>query len=399
MNDLAPSGESERLSPVDAPPVASRAVSQAPSLDVPAPDLRALRLETLAETLEALGEPGYRAGQVFRWIHGRGARDFEAMTNVKKSLRETLRQKFRLSSMGIVRVERALDGTRKYALRTHSGEIVECVYIPDASSPGRNTLCISSQVGCGLDCKFCLTASLGLVRNLSFGEIVEQVTRVKEDLAQDEHRSSAPKADASRIANIVMMGMGEPLQNYGPVVDALRVISSDDGHGISLRRITVSTVGLAPRIPRLGRDVAVNLAVSLNATTDEVRDRIMPINRRYNIATLLEACRAFPLPERRRITFEYVLLEGCNDSDDDARRLIKLLRPIRSKVNLIPFNPHRYSSFRRPSEGRIQRFREIVNRGGLTAMVRTPRGDDILSACGQLGAAVEGKRRRLPVCS
>ena len=288
--------------------------------------------------------------------------------------------------MKIDKVERARDGTRKYALRTGRGDVVEAVFIPDASSPGRNTLCISSQVGCAIDCKFCLTASLGLVRNLKAGEIVEQITRVKEDLGADE-----------RIGNIVMMGMGEPLQNYSAVVDALRVMIAEEGHGISPRRITVSTAGLVPRIPKLGEDVPVNLAVSLNATTDEVRDRIMPINKKWNIKALLDACKSFPLPKRRRITFEYVLLADVNDSDEDARRLVKLLKPLRSKVNLIPFNEHAYSPFSRPSDERIERFREIVANGGLTAMVRTPRGDDISAACGQLGEMVEAPKSKLKV--
>jgi len=225
-----------------------------------------------------------------------------------------------------------------------------------------------------------------LIRNLSSGEIVEQITRVKEDVGLDQP-----------IGNIVMMGMGEPLQNYSNVVESLNIMGALESHHISPRRITLSTAGLAPRIPRLGQDTKVNLAVSLNATTDEVRDRIMPINKKYNIASLIEACIAFPLPERRRITFEYVLLAGINDSDDDARRLVKLLEPIRSKVNLIPFNEHPYSPFKRPSNNRIDRFQKIVKEGGLSAFVRTPRGDDISAACGQLGVEVDAPKHMLTV--
>lgn len=351
-------------------------------------ELRALSSEKLRRLIADLGEAPYRAQQIHRWLHQRGARSVEEMTDLPKSLRGTLAEKTTIASMSVARVEPAKDGTRKYAFRTGRGDVVEAVFIPDASAPGRNTLCISSQVGCAIDCKFCLTASLGLVRNLNAGEIVEQITRVKEDLQ-----------GAGTIGNIVMMGMGEPLQNYTAVVEALRIMISEQGHGISPRRITVSTAGLVPRIPRLGRDVPVNLAVSLNATTDEVRDRIMPINKKYNIRTLLEACKQFPLPKRRRITFEYVLLAGLNDSDDDAHRLVKLLRPLRAKVNLIPFNEHPYSPFARPSPARIAAFQAIVAEGGLTAMVRTPRGDDISAACGQLGLEVEAPRSRLRVVS
>jgi 23S rRNA (adenine2503-C2)-methyltransferase len=350
-------------------------------------DLREMGSSSLAALVTELGQPAYRAEQIFRWLHQRGVRAIDEMSDLPKALREELAKNATLTSLSIAKVEKAKDGTRKYAFRTAKGDIIESVFIPDASAPGRNTLCISSQVGCAIDCKFCLTASLGLIRNLNAGEIAEQITRVREDLGED----------GGRIGNVVMMGMGEPLQNYSAVIESLHIMMSDFGHAISPRRITVSTSGLAPRIPRLGRDVPVNLAVSLNATTDEVRDKIMPINKRWNIAALISACKQFPLPKRRRITFEYVLLAGVNDTDDDARRLVKLLRPLRSKVNLIPFNEHPYSPFARPSEERIARFQEIVAQGGLTAMVRTARGDDISAACGQLGAEVEAPRSKLRV--
>ncbi len=352
-------------------------------------DLRAMGEPELAALVAELGEPAYRAQQIFRWVHQRAVRSIDEMTDLPKALRERLTARAHVSALSIVRVERSRDGTCKYAFRTARGDIIESVFIPDASAPGRNTLCISSQVGCAIDCKFCLTASLGLIRNLNAGEIAEQVARVKEDLKSGE--------GGPRISNVVMMGMGEPLQNYNAVVGSLRIMMSERGHQLSPRRITVSTAGLVPRIPRLGEDVPVNLAVSLNATTDEVRDRIMPINKKWNIEALLGACRAFPLPKRRRITFEYVLLAGLNDTDDDARRLVKLLRPLRSKVNLIPFNEHPYSPFARPSDERIARFQEIVTAGGLTAMVRTPRGDDISAACGQLGIEVEAPRSQLRI--
>lgn len=402
-------------------------------------DLRQLSLAELEVFFQELGQPAYRAQQVFRWLHQRGARRFAEMTDLSKDLRETLEAHATCAPMEIAKVERAQDGTRKYALRTAHGDVCEAVFIPDASAQGRNTLCISSQVGCAIDCKFCLTASLGLLRNLGPGEIVEQITRVKEDLALHPHQSvrplvpdyadeaddeldppeeaPGPQRGPSRgragaggsgaperpplapqvIGNVVMMGMGEPLQNYSAVITALRTMGSPLSHHISPRRITVSTAGLAPRIPRLGEDVPVNLAVSLNATTDEVRDRIMPINKKWNIKALLEACQAFPLAQRRRITFEYVLLADTNDSDEDARRLVRLLRPFRCKVNLIPFNEHPYSPFKRPGPERIARFQSIVGAAGFTVMVRTPRGDEISAACGQLGAEVDAPRRMLQV--
>lgn len=350
------------------------------------PDLRSLTLEELEALVTGLGERPFRARQIYRWVHLRAVRSIEEMTDLPKAFRTSLAAAAVLPSLEIATVQKARDGTRKYALRTSKGDVVESVFIPDASSDGRNTLCISSQVGCAIDCKFCLTATLGLVRNLTSGEIVEQLGRVKEDLAKDGIEGRA-------IHNVVMMGMGEPLQNYGAVVRALHVMSDDDGHGISARRITVSTAGLATRIPALGRDTHVNLAVSLNATTDEVRTRLMPINAKWNIAALLDACAEFPLPERRRITFEYVLLAGVNDTLDDARRLVGLLRPFRCKVNLIPFNEHPYSPYQRPSDAQVERFQNVLKRAEISVFVRTSRGEDISAACGQLGVEVEAPKR------
>lgn len=353
-------------------------------------DLRALGRAELLSFVTELGEKPFRAKQLFRWIHQRGVRSLADMTDLSKSFRARLGEVAELATMEVETVEVAKDGTRKYALRTARGQVVEAVFIPDASAEGRNTLCISSQVGCAIDCQFCLTASLGLIRNLTAGEIAEQLLRVREDLA---------KAGIDReVNNLVMMGMGEPLQNYEALVKAIDMLSAEDGGGVSARRMTVSTSGLVPRIPRLGADTKVNLAVSLNATTDEVRDRIMPINKRWNIQELLDACRSFPMPERRRITFEYVLLAGLNDTEDDARRLVRLLRDLPAKVNLIPFNEHPYSPFKRPSERAVARFQRILTDRGLTAFVRTPRGDDISAACGQLGVKVDApKRTALPI--
>ncbi|MEM1024703.1 MAG: 23S rRNA (adenine(2503)-C(2))-methyltransferase RlmN [Myxococcota bacterium] len=353
-------------------------------------DLKAVSEPQLEALLEAWGEPAYRARQILAWVHKRGVRSVDEMTNLSKTLRSRLSAEAQLSTLRIEKCEFAQDGTRKYAFKTGRGDVIESVFIPDASAPGRNSLCVSSQVGCAIDCQFCLTASLGLIRNLSAGEIVEQVIRVDEDLAA----AGRPE----RVNNIVMMGMGEPLANYGALIPALRLINSEAlGPGISTRRITVSTSGLAPKIPRLGQDVPVQLAISLNATTDDVRDRIMPINKTYPIEVLLEACRAFPLPSRRRITFEYVLLDGINDSDADARRLPKLLKGLRCKVNLIPFNEHPYVPFARPPISRVQRFQRKLMSAGLSAFVRTPRGEDISAACGQLGVEVDAPKRVLRV--
>ncbi|MGF1509352.1 MAG: 23S rRNA (adenine(2503)-C(2))-methyltransferase RlmN [Myxococcota bacterium] len=355
------------------------------------PDLRTLSTNQVRSLFDAWGEPSYRADQVLRWVHRRGARSIEEMSDLSKALRGRLAETVTLSSLTIAKCELARDGTRKYAFRSARGDVVESVFIPDASAPGRNSLCISSQVGCAIDCQFCLTASLGLIRNLGPGEIVEQVIRVDEDLRRHGLSQS--------VNNVVLMGMGEPLANFRSVVDALRLMTSDLGPGLSSRRVTVSTSGLAPRIPRLGEEVPVQLAVSLNATTDDVRDRIMPINKTYPIDVVLDACRRFPLPPRRRITFEYVLLKDINDSDADARRLVRLLKGLRCKVNLIPFNEHPYVPFRRPSLGRVQRFQDLVSASGLSVFVRTPRGDDISAACGQLGVEVDAPKRVLHVLS
>ena len=347
-------------------------------------DLRSLDVEGLKECLESLKEPSYRADQIYKWIHQLGARSFDEMTNLSKSLRQRLNENATLSNLEMDTVQHALDGTRKYAFRTSQGDVVESVFIPNASANGRNTLCISSQVGCAVDCKFCLTASLGLRRNLKAGEISEQLLRVKQELGKD-----VP------IQNIVMMGMGEPLHNYRNLLKALRFMSDPKGANISPRRITVSTAGLVPKIPMLGRDTDVCLAVSLNATTNDVRNEIMPINKKWNIQALLKACKEFPLKNRRRITFEYVLLKDINDSLADARRLAKLLQPFKCKINVIPYNEHPESPYKRPSEEKVAAFVEILRNKRFSTFVRTSRGDDISAACGQLG--VETGNARLPV--
>lgn len=304
------------------------------------------------------------------------------MTNLPKELRAKLEQSFTISRPGLARLARAADGTRKLLFELADGSRIESVLIP-AELGERLTLCISSQVGCGMGCAFCATATLGLRRGLQSDEIVDQVLEARRALASDAE-SAEPQ---STITNIVFMGMGEPLHNYDQVVRAIGVLAADWGVGFSPRRITVSTVGLVPQMKRLLEDTRVNLAVSLSATTDEVRGRLMPVNRKYPLATLLDACRELPLPRRKRITFEYVMLRGRNDSLEDARRLAKLLRGIPSKVNLIPFNAFPGSGFTSTPLPAIEAFRSALLRHGVHATIRESRGRDIQAACGQLAAA------------
>jgi 23S rRNA (adenine2503-C2)-methyltransferase len=341
---------------------------------VPA-DLRAMTLvETTDWMVRELGQPRFRGEQIWRWIHGKGARSFDEMTNLGAALRAELAEKATIGTLEVAEIQTSKDGTRKLRLETRDGKSIESVLIPDGD---KTTQCISSQVGCALDCQFCATAKLGLTRHLDAGEIVDQVYRARALLAEVE--------PGRRITNIVYMGMGEPLHNYDNVIRSLRILTDDKGAGLSQRRITVSTVGLVPKIAKLGEeDVRPNLAVSLNASSNEIRDRIMPVNKKFPIEKLLDTIRAYPLEHRRRVTFEYVLLAGVTDSLDDAARLAKLLRGIRCKVNIIPWNPHPGSDFRRPEDGAIERFQNECKRLGLPTYLRTPRGDDIDAACGQL---------------
>jgi 23S rRNA (adenine2503-C2)-methyltransferase len=339
------------------------------------PDLRSLTPAELAAHASAAGEPAYRGEQLYRWLHARGVESLDQMTNVPAALREAVAREAPLAPLALDTVQEARDGTRKLRFRTHDGRAIESVLIPDDKEErDKLTLCVSSQVGCAIDCQFCATATLGFGRNLSAGEIVEQVYR-------------ATKLAGRRPTNLVFMGMGEPLHNFDNVARALALLEHPWGAAFSPRRITVSTAGLVPGIEKLGALVpAPNLAISLNATTDEVRDRLMPINRRYPLAALLEAARRFPLAHGRRVTFEYVLLAGVNDADADADRLPRLLHGIPTKVNLIPWNGFPGPNFARPTAERIRTFQERVRAGGLAVYIRTPRGDDIDAACGQLAA-------------
>jgi 23S rRNA (adenine2503-C2)-methyltransferase len=357
-------------------------------------NIKALTMDELTGTLLGLGMKKYRAGQIHEWIYGKFAETFDVMTNIPRTDRHLLSERFSLPALGVARVECSRDGTRKFLFQLEDLHTIESVLIPDED---RKTLCISSQVGCAQACGFCLTGKGGFQRNLQAFEIVDQVLLVEKMLAAESRDSAArqpspgmPEATTARgrfrnLTNIVFMGMGEPLANIESVLQAIRIITEDKGLGFSPRRITLSTSGLVPAMDQLGKSGSnVNLAVSLNAGTDEVRSRIMPVNRRFPIKELLNACRRFPLDDRRRITFEYVLLADLNDSEEDALRLVKLLRGIRCKVNLIPFNPFPGSGFRRPDDAVVRRFQMILLNHHMTAPVRESRGRDISAACGQL---------------
>ncbi|MDP2344624.1 MAG: 23S rRNA (adenine(2503)-C(2))-methyltransferase RlmN [Deltaproteobacteria bacterium] len=396
-------------------------------------DLLSLDDAGLLKLLVDVGEKPFRARQLFAWLHDKRVTSFAAMTDLSAALRQKLEEKAAILRPVVDDVRVAEDGTRKYQLKTHDGHIIESVWIPHASGPAHHALCISSQVGCAMGCTFCATAALKLTRHLSAGEIVGQVYAVLEDLAAnlpvdpplppsklrfryDPETEPAADVDADdvqmgrpkrRIQNIVYMGMGEPLHNLDNVIASVNLLTHDKGMGLSPRRITVSTSGVVSALPRLGAETGVHLAISLNATTNEVRKEIMPVTKRWSIEQLLDACRAFPAERRRRLTFEYVLLKGVNDGDVDARRLVQLLKPFKgtdksgeggSKVNLIPFNAHPLSPFGRPDDDRVEGFRRILDNAGVACFVRTTRGLDIDAACGMLGAKkLEDARKSLPV--
>ncbi len=327
-----------------------------------------------------------RANQLWRWIYQHGATDFGAMTDISKDMREGLAEKFVVARPEVVERLVSVDGTRKYLLRLGPGVEVECVYIPDVGRVG--ALCVSSQVGCTLNCTFCHTGTQNLVRNLTVAEIANQVIAVKDDLEE------WPSGGEDRmLSNIVFMGMGEPLYNLDNVSSAIDVISDGDGISISRRRVTVSTSGVVPQMQRLGEETSAMLAISLHATHNDLRDELVPINRKYPIAELLDACRNYPgASNARRITFEYVMLKGVNDTDAEARELVRLLKGIPAKINLIPFNPWPGAPYECSSWERIEAFAEIVNRAGYASPIRTPRGRDIFAACGQLKSESVKKR-------
>ena len=336
------------------------------------PDIKNFTEQTLAHWLEQRDIKPYRATQILKWIYHRKVYCFSEMTDISKQRRQWFSQELRISRLKPVEVQSSSDGSKKFLFRLKDGQCIESVLIPER---GHSTLCVSSQVGCAMGCKFCLTGRGGMVRDLEPAEIVNQVCAAQDDLS-----------DPDRLTNIVFMGMGEPLANYNGVVQAIDNITNDRALQFANRRVTLSTVGLAPKINDLGRDTKVNLAVSLNAADNKTRDTLMPINRTYPIETLLSACRKFPLPSRRMITFEYVLIAGLNDKPEDAQRLAKILRPLRAKINLIPFNSFEGSPFARPDEATILAFQEVLIDRHYTTIIRQSKGSDIGAACGQLRA-------------
>jgi 23S rRNA (adenine2503-C2)-methyltransferase len=355
-------------------------------------ELIGLPREAIREALEGAGlEPKQaklRAKQIWHWIYNRGASDFSAMTDIAKVQQPWLAERFSLTRPEVVEAQVSNDGTRKWLLRTHDGHDFEMVFIPDAD---RGTLCVSSQVGCTLNCRFCHTGTMKLVRNLDPGEIVGQVM-----LARDALGEWPSSPEGRMLTNIVMMGMGEPLYNFDNVKQALKIVMDGDGLGLSKRRITLSTSGVVPMMDRAGEEIGVNLAVSLHAVTKDIRDEIVPLNKKYGIDELLSACAAYPgANNARRITFEYVMLKGKNDSDADARELVRLIKAYKlpAKVNLIPFNPWPGAPYECSTPERIRSFSNIVFEAGISAPVRTPRGRDIDAACGQLKTAAEKRSR------
>ena len=375
-------------------------------------DVTGMSIKRLVEALNTAGldakQAKLRAKQVFHWIYHRGVTDFAAMTDISKAMRPWLAERFVVGRPEVVEAQHSTDGTRKWLLRTADGHDFEMVFIPDAD---RGTLCVSSQVGCTLNCTFCHTGTMRLVRNLTPGEIVGQVMLARDALGEwpkgnmhfdhgagldDAEDAGHYSSDGRLLTNIVMMGMGEPLYNFDNVRDALKLVMDGDGLALSKRRITLSTSGVVPMMARCGEEIGVNLAVSLHAVTKNVRDEIVPINRKYGIEELLQACADYPgASNARRITFEYVMLKDKNDSDADARELVRLIKQYKlpAKVNLIPFNPWPGAPYECSTPERIRRFSEIVFEAGISAPVRTPRGRDIDAACGQLKTAAEKKSR------
>jgi 23S rRNA (adenine2503-C2)-methyltransferase len=347
----------------------------------PTTSLIGLSPDELRAALVSAGIPAksasMRVNQLWNWIYVHGARDFASMTNLAKDFRAVLSASFNLARPEVVTEQISTDGTRKWLLRTGAGIEFETVFIPE---PGRGTLCVSSQVGCTLNCRFCHTGTQKLVRNLTPAEIVGQLMIARDSLG--DWPSTAP---GRRVTNVVMMGMGEPLYNFDNVKAALAIVADGDGLALSRRRITLSTAGVVPMIARAGEEIGSSLAISLHAVRDEIRDVIVPINKKYPLAELIEACRNYPgVSNARRITFEYVMLKGVNDSLADARALVQLIKGIPAKINLIPFNPWPGAPYECSDWSQIEKFAEVVNRAGYASPVRTPRGRDIMAACGQL---------------
>jgi len=350
-------------------------------------DLIGLTREELAAEMAAFGAEPFRARQLWHWLYHRGATEFAAMTTLAKGFRARLAGRYRIGRPEVSRGQMSADGTRKWLLRFGDGQEAECVHIPEAD---RGTLCVSSQVGCTLNCRFCHTGTQVLVRNLGVAEIVGQIMLARDQLGE----WPSPREDR-QLTNIVLMGMGEPLYNYDNVAKALKIAMDGEGLSISKRKITLSTAGVVPLIRRCGEELGVNLAISLHATNDALRNELVPLNKKYPLAELLQACRDYPgAHNARRITFEYVMLKGVNDSPAEARALARLLTGIPAKVNLIPFNPWPGAPYECSSDAAIERFSDLLFEAGYSAPVRTPRGRDILAACGQLKSDSMRKRLR-----
>ena len=353
-----------------------------------------LTRSSLKEALIESGTPekqaNMRVGQIWQWIYEKGIRDFGKMTNLAKPYREALKKQFLISVPEIISKNISQDGTRKYLMRINGEHEVETVYIPEEN---RGTLCISSQVGCTLTCSFCHTGTQRLVRNLTSSEIVGQILAARDDLGEWPNQG-VPKTEPRMLSNIVLMGMGEPLYNFNNVRDAMKIAMDPEGIALSRRRITLSTSGVVPEIAKTAEEIGCQLAISFHATTDEIRDKLVPINKKWNISKLLETLKKYPkVSNSERITFEYVMLKDINDTDEDAHRLVKLIKGIPAKINLIPFNEWPGSPFERSDWKQIKSFAEIVYRAGYASPIRTPRGEDIMAACGQLKSATEKERK------
>jgi 23S rRNA (adenine2503-C2)-methyltransferase len=350
-------------------------------------NLIGLSREELKAEMALLGEKAFRVKQLWHWIYDRGARDFSEMSSLSRVLQARLAEHYSIARPSIIRDQQSADGTRKWLLGFPDGQEAETVYIPDLDDD-RGAVCVSTQIGCAMACRFCHTGTQKMVRNLSAGEIVGQFLIVRDAYGE----WPTPNDGGRLVSNVVIMGMGEPLHNFDQVATAVRILMDNEGIAISRRRITLSTAGVVPEIFRCGEELAINLAVSLHAVRDEVRNEIMPINRKYPIAALMEAVRNYPgLSNARRVTFEYILLKGINDSEADARELLRLVKGLPAKVNLIPFNPWPGSAYEPSTPAATKRFSDIIQDGGISAAIRRPRGSDILAACGQLRS--ESQRR------
>ncbi|WIV50899.1 23S rRNA (adenine(2503)-C(2))-methyltransferase RlmN [Marivivens sp. LCG002] len=358
------------------------------------PNLVGMTRDEMRDALVAIGTPEkqakMRVNQIWQWIYHWGVRDFASMTNLAKDYRALLAESFVIELPEMVTRQVSADGTRKYLVRIAGGHEVEIVYIPEED---RGTLCVSSQVGCTLTCSFCHTGTQKLVRNLTAGEIIGQVMLARDDLGEWPEQG-APKNEQRLLSNIVLMGMGEPLYNFENVRNAMKIAMDPEGISLSRRRITLSTSGVVPEIARTAEEIGCQLAVSFHATTDEIRDKLVPVNKKWNIATLMQALKEYPKASNsERITFEYVMLKDVNDSDEDARRLVKLIKGVPAKINLIPFNEWPGAPYQRSDWERIEAFADIIYKAGYASPIRTPRGEDIMAACGQLKSATERERK------